>query len=846
MNKVKIRYAAAVWVLALCGLARADRFDAFDSAGQSDVPAAFVYSPIAGVSAENRGSARLLQKHDMGTVEGSFTFEAYVRPDTIPNQTVPILCAGVEGEKNARCFAGLRWLSNFKQCYWGGGVTPEGKKNRVQFSTGHFVSISRLSEKTIGWRHIALVYDAKAMTVSVCLDHWQKVTHQLHQPLPKKLNLWINDEFDGLVDSARVVSRPLPEELFLRATPTKLSKVSFDHRDRVFPADAGHLSVKRNFGAVGDGVVDDTVAIQNAFRALANHQASGATYVLHFPAGTYLVSDTVKWSRFLRVQGEGRDKTKIVLRDRCEGFGDRENPRPVVAASAVRGRPGSNKAVNGSTIANWFHGFTVDSGSGNPGAIGVEYHSNNYGSLEDVTIVSGDGSGVVGLDLSHKTNGPTLIANTRVEGFDTGILSKYLEYSITMEDVELTGQKKVGISNGGNILALHRIKSHNTVPAIRSSGGSGVITILNSTFTGGDGANAAVEVGGGIYARNVKVGGYGKSIAQTINSWNPHRKPSNASEQGATLVGDIDEFIGDKTIHPNGSEVTALALPIKDAPITPRGDFASDWVNVQDFARLVVVDGKQEDWTRAIEAAFATGKPTVYFPRGGRYSVSRPISVPATVKRLYGMDIRLEQLGLADSKDVDYPNLSTTLSVDDDTDDPLTIEFLATSLEHSSRRPIVLQHGRFIYRAKPGAGDVFIRDVVSPWWSFVRGQSVWARQWNVESHSVTFPCITADGTNIWSLGFKTEYESQKLRATGGSAVELYGSFIYPVVKGIPEDRPVFEIIDSKFAAQWALSVYSAGHFLQVRDVKNGVVRDTTVKNGKQLGPRRRFDFYSNQ
>ncbi len=332
----------------------------------------------------------------------------------------------------------------------------------------------------------------------------------------------------------------------------------------------------------------------------------------------------------------------------------------------------------------------------------------------------------------------------------------------------------------------------------------------------------------------------------TNHSWNPRRKPSFTSEEGATLVGNIDEFTGDNTVHPGDRKVKALALPIEDAPITPRGDLANDWVSIQDFVSLVVQDGKQQDWSRAIEAAFATGKPTVYFPHGGRYSVSQPVSVPATVKRLYGMDNGLQQFGLADGKNVDYPNLSAALSISEDTDDPLTIEFLRASLEHSSSRPLVLQHARFTYRAKPGAGNVFVRDVVSPWWSFVPGQSVWARQWNVESHSEDFPCITADGTNIWSLGFKTEYESQKLRASGGSAVELYGSFIYPVVKGIPDDRPVFEIIDSKFAAQWALSIYGAGHFLQVRDVKNGVTRDTTIKDAKQLGPRRRFDFYSNE
>ena len=202
---------AVYCIVSFSTIAYADRFDAFDGANQQDAPAKFVYSPIAGFSVENRGSIQLSSKHEMEMVQGSFTFEAYLRPNSVPNRVVPILCASVEGEEETRCFAGLRWLYNFKQCYWGGGATPEVGGNPTLFSTGHYVSISRLSEKTIGWRHLALVYDADAMMISVYLDHWQKTSYQLDQPLPKNLKLWINHEFDGLVDSARVVNRPLTE-----------------------------------------------------------------------------------------------------------------------------------------------------------------------------------------------------------------------------------------------------------------------------------------------------------------------------------------------------------------------------------------------------------------------------------------------------------------------------------------------------------------------------------------------------------------------------------------------------------------------------------------------------------
>ncbi|MEM1295477.1 MAG: hypothetical protein AAGH89_08925, partial [Verrucomicrobiota bacterium] len=242
--------------------------------------------------------------------------------------------------------------------------------------------------------------------------------------------------------------------------------------------------------------------------------------------------------------------------------------------------------------------------------------------------------------------------------------------------------------------------------------------------------------------------------------------------------------------------------------------------------------------------AFATGKPTIYFPRG-KYHVSRIVVVPPTVKRLYGMDNGISKGGLADKRNPGYETKVASLRVEGETDDPLLFDFFSVSMiEHASSRPVLLQHARFTYRGMPGAGNVFIRDCVSPWWSFSPGQKVWARQWNVESHAVG-PCILADGADVWSLGFKTEYGSQKLKAINGASVEIFGAFIYPVVKAIPKDRPVFEIIDSRFSAQWGLSIYTASHHLQVRDVRNGEARETVLRDGNQLGPRFRFDFYSN-
>jgi hypothetical protein len=67
------------------------------------------------------------------------------------------------------------------------------------------------------------------------------------------------------------------------------------------------VSVK-DFGAVGDGVADDTVAIQaalNAFKSTSGFQPT-TTRIIFFPEGTYLISSSLEVSSGQQLMGEGR------------------------------------------------------------------------------------------------------------------------------------------------------------------------------------------------------------------------------------------------------------------------------------------------------------------------------------------------------------------------------------------------------------------------------------------------------------------------------------------------------------------------------------------------------------
>lgn len=65
------------------------------------------------------------------------------------------------------------------------------------------------------------------------------------------------------------------------------------------------VSVK-DFGATGDGITDDTVAIQNAINAVS---ALGGT--VYIPAGTYVCSATINLAKFVYIRGAGIRATTL-------------------------------------------------------------------------------------------------------------------------------------------------------------------------------------------------------------------------------------------------------------------------------------------------------------------------------------------------------------------------------------------------------------------------------------------------------------------------------------------------------------------------------------------------------
>jgi len=101
----------------------------------------------------------------------------------------------------------------------------------------------------------------------------------------------------------------------------------------------------RDFGAVGDGVADDTAAIQRALIQLyCRENNTQIRRSLFFPAGTYRITDTINIPTYAKLIGEGGDCTIIQL----QAPDDSSAVSPYVARYAdSKGQTGVNIGANG-------------------------------------------------------------------------------------------------------------------------------------------------------------------------------------------------------------------------------------------------------------------------------------------------------------------------------------------------------------------------------------------------------------------------------------------------------------------------------------------------------------------
>lgn len=525
---------------------------------------------------------------------------------------------------------------------------------------------------------------------------------------------------------------------------------------RQFPTDAGFISVK-NYGAKGDGVTDDTDAIKQAIA-----ENVGYNRTLLFPAGTYLVSSQMdwrnsagQWRSYLTFQGEGVDHSVMKLKDNTPGFTNAASPLPVLRPGsktddAACSNYGQNNGDGGGNCAfgNYIFDMTINTGSGNLGAIGVDFIASNWGGMINTKVTSDDGKGATGISMQRES-GPGLLKNVHVNGFDVGILVSRQLYSMTLEHITLTNQLQAGIRNEGNTLAIRDVKSTNSVSAIVNASSGGLISIVDSVLQGGSSSVNAIDNQGGLFARNITTSGYQSAL-----------KSGTSNFSGAT----ISEFSSQPAKSLSTSTGTSLNVPIQETPEF-HDPVLANWANVENYGAS---KNDSVDDSSSIQAAIDSGKKTVYLPFGD-YIVNNTIIVRGNVKRIIGFSSNID--GTA----------NPSFRVESVAGPSVIIERLRVrTIEHASEKAVAVKHVQYwdaAFVGNSGKGSWFFEDYCCGKIN-ISNQTVWARQLDVETESV--PQIQNTGGTLWILGLKTERTATNISTTAGGNTELLGGLLYPI------------------------------------------------------------------
>lgn len=564
------------------------------------------------------------------------------------------------------------------------------------------------------------------------------------------------------------------------------------------------------YAAKGDGLADDTEALQRAI-----DDCTGLRKLVYLPRGTYLVSRTLRLRKqvngrenwgFTSVVGEDRDQTRIRLKD------------GVFTNSA---KAEAIMWCGGFGSADWFHNYvenlTFDVGRANPGATALQFYANNSGAVRDCRFLAGEGSGAVGLDLAHRDmNGPLLVRNCEVVGFQRGVVCGHAVNGQTFEHLTLRGQTQVGFENQGQAISIRGLTSDNAVPALQSYGTLGLVDANLRGRAAAARLPALINYNGGrLFLRDITTTGYGRALGDVATPDATAALRIQGADKPGSAGPRIDEYSSHPATSPFPASALSLRLPVSETPAVPWDD-PQTWANVDDFG---ADPSGQADSAEAIQKAMDSGAATVFLP--GSYALRRTVTLRGNVRRV---------LGLGGS--IDYRSqVKPDLRIADGPRPVVMLEHFASingGLEIDTRRTVVLrsvQDCTLTNTAASAWGEIFLEDVVTHDLR-LRKQRLWARQLNIENQGTH---LLNDGGDLWVLGYKTERGGTLVHTLGGGRTEILGGFSYTTTAG--GLAPMFVNEASSVFAFFAEVCFNGDPFQTlIRETRGGETR--TIERGQ--------------
>lgn len=565
-----------------------------------------------------------------------------------------------------------------------------------------------------------------------------------------------------------------------------------------FPSDI--MRSVKDYGAVGDGVTDDTAAILAAIndgRTNPTGNYYGNPKSLYFPPGTYMLSGALRIvGCCVTLQGDGVKTSILRLKPGTLGFNNSSAPQGLIVTP---------DGIN--SFHQNIRDLGISIGTNNPAAIGIDYVSNNSGAIQDVEITSDDGTagGHAGVELTRKYIGPLLIKNVAINGFAIGFDLANGEYSATFEGITLNKQRVAGWRNVAQTISIRNVVSTSTAPVVTNDGGT--VALLDGMLNGGSAANAAIMTNHASFFRHITSEGYGSTLLD------------QRSSPAVAVKGELTEYpLGTPDHLQDPVVLSSLNLPVEETPSYADADLTK-WKAFK--------PGGYGD-NSSLQATLDSGASTIYFPAGpvstgypdGAYfSYSAiTVNVPDTVHRIIGFSSVIN--GAADGPG----GGGITFAVNSSSPDPLVIEEFGYGLKvnQSGIRPVVIKHSAAAYTSNPGTATTFFEDVEMGNFVMVPGQHVWGRQVNMEAFG---PNILNVGGTLWLLGLKTEAPGTVINTLAGGYTELLGGLVYPA-QVVPSDNAAFRSADSQVSYIYSEPVYcdGCGYAHQIQEIRDGVAQ----------------------